>query len=57
MKPGDIVRDSDGDIGTILRIIPDEVHSYKTWIYYLIGQEIFSDDMDNLEALQWNPVI
>ena len=52
MKPGDLVRDSDGDIGTVVRIVPDEVHPYKTWIYYLVGQEIFSDDVDNFEVLQ-----
>jgi hypothetical protein len=51
MKPGDLIRDLD-DIGIIVRIVPDEIHPYKTWIYYLIGQEIFSDDMDNLEVLQ-----
>ena len=52
MKPGDLVRDSDGDIGTVVRIVSDEVHPYKTWIYYLVGQEIFSDHVDNFEVLQ-----
>jgi len=51
MKPGDLVRDFYGDVGMILRIVPDEVHPYKTWIYYLVGQEIFSDDMDNFEVI------
>ena len=51
MKPGDLVRDLDGDIGVIVKIVPDEVYPAKTWLYYLVGQEIFSDDMDNFEMI------
>lgn len=52
MKPGDLVLDCDGDAGIILKIVSDPIKPSRVWIYYLLGSEIVSDDMDNFEVIQ-----
>lgn len=51
MKPGDLVRDSDGDVGIIVNMVRDFVMPTITWVYYTVNGEIVSDDADNLEVI------
>jgi hypothetical protein len=51
MKPGDLVRDSDGDIGIVVSLVRDFVMPTITWAYYTVDGDLVSDDIDNLEVL------
>jgi len=50
MKPGDIIVDSDGDFGIVVRT---ESSRNITWVYYLCSDGLVSDDMDNLKVVTW----
>ena len=50
MKPGDLVRDYDGDVGIIVNKVRDPIRPI-TWVYYIMNGEIVSDDEDNLEVI------
>ena len=50
VKPGDLVRDYDGDVGIIVSKVRDPIRPI-TWVYYIMNGEIVSDDEDNLEVI------